>query len=250
MGNFFAAKFRSGVLYRIFEQTGNRTALESSLVQYRKARAVWAELANLAKGSYMSDVTVGEQPQQHGHWLDRLPAIDRDIAAIAERLDGIKRSEPSASVGLAIKEVLGRPEREILLCRHTPRTRFVPGQPLEIDLSLETPAASVILYYRHVNQAERFNLAAMERREQRCRVTIPATYTDSVYPLEYYFEVKSTTGKTLLYPGFGKDLTNQPYFVIRPFHNPSSPTVVIKSESSYEYVSEPRAVATGSYGNL
>src|SRR2546425_5830366 len=222
LGYFFAAKFRSGVLYRIFEKTRDRTALESSLVQYRKARAAWAEFANLAKGSYMSDVTVGEQPQQHGHWLDRLAAIDRDIAVIAEKLDGIKRSEPSASLGLAIKEVLGRPERESLACRHVPRTRFVPGQPLEIDLSLETPATSVSLHYRHVNQAERFNLAAMERREQHYRVTIPATYTDSVYPLEYYFEVKSTTGRALLYPGFEKDLTNQPYFVIRPFHNSSS----------------------------
>ena len=170
----------------------------------------------------MSDVTVGEQPQQHGHWLDRLPAIDRDIAAIAEKLDGIKRSEPSASLGLAIKEMLGRPEREVLACRHAPRARFVPGRPLEIDLSLETPAASVILYYRHVNQAERFKLAAMERREHHYRVTIPATYSDSVYPLEYYFEVKSTTGKALLYPGFAKDLSNQPYFVIRPFQNSSS----------------------------
>ncbi len=225
LGNFFAAKFRSGVLYRIFEKTGDRTALESSLAQYRKARAAWTELANLARGSYMSDVTVGEQPQQHGHWLDRLPAIDRDIAAMAEKLNGIKRSEPSASLDLVIKEVLGHPERESLACRHTPRTPFVLRQPLEIDLSLETPAASVTLYYRHVNQAERFNLAAMERPEQHYRATIPATYSDSAYPLEYYFEVKSTTGEALLYPGFGKDLTNQPYFVIRPvgpFHNSSS----------------------------
>jgi hypothetical protein len=214
LGNFFAARFRSGVLYRIFEQSGDRTSLESSLIQYRKARAAWAEFASLARGSYMSDVTVGEQPQQHGHWLDRLPAIDRDIAAIAEKLDGIKRSEPSVSIDRAIKEVLGPAEREILACRHTPRTGFVPRQPLEIDLSLETPAASVSLYYRHVNQAERFNLAVMERREQHYRVTIPATYCDSVYPLEYYFEVKSTTGRALLYPGFGKNLTNQPYFVV------------------------------------
>ena len=56
----------------------------------------------------------------------------------------------------------------------------------------------------------------MERREHYYRATIPATYSDSVYPLEYYFEVKGTTGKALLYPGFGKALTDQPYFVIRP----------------------------------
>ena len=81
--------------------------------------------------------------------------------------------------------------------------------------SLETPAAWVSLYYRHVNQAERFNVAAMNRIDDRFRAIVPASYTDSVYPLEYYFEVKGTTGRAQLYPGFSRALTNQPYFVVR-----------------------------------
>ena len=32
----------------------------------------------------MSDITVGENPQLRGHWLDRLPAIDADIAASSQ----------------------------------------------------------------------------------------------------------------------------------------------------------------------
>lgn len=76
LGRFFAAKFRSGILYRIYEQSGSRAALEESLKQYRAARAAWANLANLAKGVYMPDITVGEHPQLRGHWLDRLPAIE------------------------------------------------------------------------------------------------------------------------------------------------------------------------------
>jgi hypothetical protein len=42
LGQFFGAKFRSGVLFAIFEQTNNKTALETSLTMYRKARDYWA----------------------------------------------------------------------------------------------------------------------------------------------------------------------------------------------------------------
>jgi len=144
-----------------------------------------------------------------------LPAIDRDINAIAEKLNGSKPGQPSASVALIIKEVLGRADREVLAYRHVPATRFVPGKSLEIDLTIDEPVASAKLYYRHVNQAERFKVAAMDRGEPHYHTTIPGAYTDSAYPLQYYFEVKTTTGRTLMYPGFSKGLTNQPYIVVR-----------------------------------
>ena len=209
------------MLYRIFEKTNERAALESSLEQYRFARAAWADLSKLATGVYMSDVTVGELPQLHGHWLDRLPAIDRDINAIAEKLDGIKPGQPSASVAVIIKEVLGRAEREVLTYRHVPARRFVPGKSLEIDLMVDVPVASANLYYRHVNQAERFKVAAMDRREHHYHATIPAAYTDSAYPLQYYFEVKTTTGRTLMYPGVLKGFDEPAVYCRAPFFSRS-----------------------------
>jgi len=217
LGHFFAAKFRSGVLYRIFEKTNERAALESSLEQYRIARAAWADFSNRAKDVYMDDVTVGELAQLRGHWMDRLPAIDRDINAIAEKLNEIKPGQPSAPVALVIKEVVGGgTQREAMGYHHVPAARFVPGRPLEIDLTFDPPVASVNLYYRHVNQAERFNVAMMDCRERHYHATIPSAYTDSAYPLQYYFEVKTATGSKVICPGFSKDLMNQPYIVIRP----------------------------------
>jgi hypothetical protein len=166
-----------------------------------------------------------------------LPAIDRDIDALAEKLDGTRAGEPAASVVRIVSEVLGRTEREELTYGHVPATRFVPGKSLEIDLTVGVPVAAVNpyfrrinaadrskvaapavsanLYYRHVNQAERFNVAAMDRAVDHYHATIPGTYTDSAYPLQYYFEVKTTTGSTLMFPGFSKGLTDQPYFVVR-----------------------------------
>ena len=218
LGRFFAAKFRAAALYRIFEKTEARMALEAALDQYRKARAAWAEFANLARDVYMSDVTVGELPQLHGHWLDRLKRIDQDISAVAARLDGSKQSATVDGLANLIARVLERPQRQELVCRHNPPPKLVPGQALTIELSVKAPIDAPALVYRHVNQAERFNSIRMVRLEMsdvpRYSATIPPAYTDSSYPLEYYFEVPQSDGMGL-YPGFSKDLTNQPYFVVR-----------------------------------
>jgi hypothetical protein len=215
LGRFFAAKFRSGALYRIYEQTGDRHSLEESLKAYRKARTAWAELANRAKGVYVADITVGEHRQLRGHWLDRLPAINKDIEAMAEKLQDAKPGEPNAHIAAAIEQALGRPVRAARACRHTPPAGFRPGHALEVELSLENTSGSVRLLYRHVDQAERFESKEMDAHNNRFRATIPGTYTDSSYPLQYYFEVREAPETATLYPGFAPELNNQPYFVLR-----------------------------------
>jgi hypothetical protein len=214
LGRFFGAKFRSGVLYRVYERTNDSVALAECLNQYRKAREAWAELANRAKDVYMSDITVGEHPQLRGHWADRIAAIDKDIAAI-EAKSGTKHPSSNPKVKEAIAAALGKPSRPTLAVTHTPPSSFHPGQPLTIDVALEKPATSVHLYYRHVNQAERFKVAEMEASEKRYKATIPSAYTDSAYPLEYYVEIKMSPDTSLLYPGLSPSLTQQPYFVVR-----------------------------------
>jgi hypothetical protein len=47
------------------------------------------------------------------------------------------------------------------------------------------------------------------------RASIPAAYTDSPFPLQYYFEFHAAPDKAFLHPGFAPDLANQPYFVLR-----------------------------------
>lgn len=215
LGRFFATKFRSGVLYTIHERSGDRAALEESLKLYRSARGIWAQIADRAK-VYVSDIAVGELPWLKGHWLDRLPAIDDDIAQMELRLATAKPAD-DPRVRTAILEALGRPKRDVPTCRHQPATRFQPKQSVEIAFSLEkgVKLASAHLHYRHVNQAERFESAAMEPHADGYRAVIPASYTDSPYPLQYYFELKQGPEKAWLHPGFVADLTNQPYFVLR-----------------------------------
>jgi len=214
IGSFFAAKFRSGVLYRIFEQTGDRTALEESLKLYRAARAAFAQAANRAKGVYVADITVGENPELRGHWLDRLPAIDADIAEVETKLWQAKSGAPAANVQAAIRGALARPRRVVPACRHSAPGRFRPGQALDLAITPEKPVTGVRLYFRHVNHAERFQSAEMKAEGNTYSAAIPGDYSNAPYPLQYYFEV-TQPDVTSLYPGFGPEVTGQPYFVVR-----------------------------------
>ena len=215
LGRFFGAKFRAGVLYRIFEQTSDRAALEEALKAYRAAREAWAAAAARTNGVYVADITVGELRQLRGHWADRLADIDADIAAIAPRLDSARPAQQGGPAAHAIAEALGRPHRPPVAGRHTPPSTFQPGRAFAVEFTAEKDYASVQLHYRHVNQAERWQSEAMQSNGRLWRASIPSEYTTGPYPLQYYFELKEAPESALLYPGFGNELTGQPYFVVR-----------------------------------
>ena len=111
LGRFFAAKLRSGTLYAIHEQSGDRRALEHAITAYRQAREIWSAFAREASSVYVSDITYSPRPNLRGHWMDRLPAIDDDIAAMAaKRVESAQEDrEQSPQLLSAIVEALGHP---------------------------------------------------------------------------------------------------------------------------------------------
>lgn len=218
IGRFFAAKLRSGTLYGIHAQSGDREALESALKLYREARDIWSQLANDASSVYVSDLTYGPRPYQRGSWLDRLPAIDDDIATMAKQLESVLSGSAQPSrVSSAIEEASGHREHASIRCKHIEPQRFTPNVELQITLRVEKTSEPIAarLYYRHVNQAERYQSVDMRAERNGYVAAIPAGYTDSAYPLQYYFEIRQRADKAFLYPGLGRDLAIQPYFVVR-----------------------------------
>ena len=144
--------------------------------------------------------------------------MDADIALVARQMEQPRKGEVAEDrAPAAIQAALARPKRMAIACSHQPAANFHAGQPLNLDLSIDRGAkpVSVRVYYRHVTQAERYLSAEMQLRDGRYRVTIPGTYTDSQYPLQYYFELKQDPTSAWLYPGLAADLTGQPYFVVR-----------------------------------
>jgi hypothetical protein len=132
LGWFFAAKLRAGVLYAIYDRTGDPKALEEALKAYRTARDVWAKLAAQAQDVYVSDITFGLEKQLRGHWQDRLPAMDQDIEDMEKRTpsrptEGQADAPAPAQVAQAIQTVLGRAQRPLVPLVHMVPPLFVAG---------------------------------------------------------------------------------------------------------------------------
>ena len=215
LGRFFGAKFRAGVLYHIFDRTGDRAALEQSLKGYRSARDVWTKIVTRTKGIYMDDITVGETRVLRGNWAERLADIDNDIDAIAMKLDSAKSAQVDGPIARAIARAIARPQKRIVTGHHTPPSKFQPGSSLTLEFGADKDYTSVLLYYRRVNHAERWQSEPMQADGRLWHAAITSEYTQSQYPIQYYFELKEKPELAVLYPGFGEQLTGQPYFVVR-----------------------------------
>ncbi|MBI3948169.1 MAG: hypothetical protein HY321_19785 [Armatimonadetes bacterium] len=213
LGRFFAGKLRAGVAQALYRRTGNPAALDPGLIAYRDARAAWAAFAERARGAYAADLTFGRTPHLRGHWTDRLPGIDADLGDM-EKERAEARPAPDAP---PIPAFPGEAPR--VACRHVPPASFRRGEP--VSLSLELPAAeagrlTVEVRYRPVNQGVRaYRTLAMAGEGRRLHATLPAAETDTPFPLQYFFVLRDSPRRAWIYPGFGPELTNQPYYVVR-----------------------------------
>lgn len=218
LGRFFAAKLRSGTLYEIFQQTGSAEAGKMAVAKYAEAREAWATMAQRAKTVYRPDISYGSIPMRRGHWADRLPGIDRDLEAMRASLSAAPKhtqEAPAERVSAAIKTASGRPLRSSANCSHTPPESFRPGQPLQISVSPTggESMSGLELYYRHVNQGERWRSMPMTKSGSGYGATIPGDYTQSSYPLQYYFVLRGK-GSATFSPAFNASLSNQPYHAV------------------------------------
>ena len=221
LGQFFAAKLRSGLLYEIYQHSGAPDAASQALDQYRKARDAWTVMARRAQKIYRDNITYGNVPIRQGQWMDRLPDIEKDIASMEAALKEKARSANTTSeqVQQAIRGVTQRRRRPSVACSHSLPQAFQPGKPLPLTLSLtgkdaDAVVPSVLLHYRHVNQAERWHSVEMEQAHGSFQSAIPGEYTNSAFPLQYYFEFRRGNSEAWLYPAFNATLSNQPYFAI------------------------------------
>lgn len=210
LGSFYAGLFRAGLFYSIHEKTGDPAAARRSLAAYRKARLSWADFSARAKSVYTADVSYGRPAFRRGNWADRLPTIDADLAALEQHFATAPQKSASATDALRRAESTRRP---VIDAHHTPAASFHPGSDLALAISTPSTVREAILWYRHVNHGERWRSAPMRKSADSHSGTIPADYTNSPYPLQYYFELRTSSVSTL-YPHFNSTWSNQPYYAI------------------------------------
>ncbi len=220
LGRFFAAKLRSGVLFEIYGRAGNASAGKLALAQYQQARDAWATTAERANRVYLADITYGDIPMRRGNWSARLAGIDKDLSLMRHQVESDAPARttvgPTLDIERSMRAATGRPIRPSIPCLHTPPASFHPGQPLALSLSVSGHGVvdTVRLYYRHVNQGERWVSMAMQPVHDGYGAAIPGDYTNSPYALQYYFVLQRGTDTAWFFPAFNATLSNQPYYAI------------------------------------
>jgi hypothetical protein len=209
LGTYYANLFRAALYYSIYEQKRelNDTV---SLAAYQKARDAWAAMAARAKTVYASDISYGLSPMRRGHWADRLAAIDADVATLQTHFSGPVSFSPKSTLLYTEPKPAPRPA---IAAKHTAPQSFHPGSELALAIATPVGVTDAILWYRHVNHGERWLSIPMHQTDTTHTAAIPAAYTDSPYPLQYYFELHTATAATL-HPAFNPTLSNQPYYAV------------------------------------
>jgi hypothetical protein len=207
------------VLWSLYRRSEDATAATEAIRLYGAARDWWAGAAQLG-AVYGADLSYGPEPWLRGHWRDRLPAIEADLAEMARLagdtngMDGGRDLVGHERIFSAIGQALATPQRPRLAVRHNSPGHFVPGQKLALAIGVPDGVSSARLHYRHVNQAEAWQVTEMTGARGKFAGEIPAAYTSGPYPLQYYFELRQRDIASL-YPGLAPDLANQPYLVAR-----------------------------------
>lgn len=219
LAGFFAAQIRSAILFDLYKKTGDVAALDGAIECYRKARQSWANMAERASKVYRADITFGDTPVRRGHWKDRLPGIDKDLAAMEQMKTTGASAMKKSGANMYIRQALGRQGREAFDVRHSPLASFKPGTAIPLSFAIPAMTASRRvtsgrLHYRHVNHAERWNVIDMELGPGALTAAIPADYTNTEFALQYYIELHAGGNDAGLFPGLDLKRGNQPYFVI------------------------------------
>ncbi|WP_219419243.1 hypothetical protein [Pseudonocardia nigra] len=211
LARFFAGKNRAGLSYALYERTQDPHHLAQAVQHYQTARDAFAAVARITTGIYHPDVTFGNRLSEHGHWADRLPAIDQDLTALKSEYENAAREgvQPKTAIPTITPDTRPR-------LSHDPATSFFPGEDLPVEVEVDgSLRGHIVLYYRHLNQGEEYRTIDMSPTDGRYRTIIPGSYTDSSYPLAYFFTVHHESGDAWLHPGLDETLANQPYHIIR-----------------------------------
>jgi hypothetical protein len=133
---------------------------------------------------------------------------------VAPDTNGRVRGDPDR-IRAAIAQVHAGEARARVNVRLAGPADFTPGAPLALRIAVvDEDITSARLHYRHVNQAEAWQVADATKADGGFAVSIPASYTNTTFPLQYYFEMRGVQ-RADLFPGLASDLANQPYVVIR-----------------------------------
>ena len=219
IGQFFAEKFRSACFWEYYLLSKNNDVGNKALEKYIRARDQWRIAGEVSKEIYLPDLTYGPQSWLRGRWDDRLPAIDEDIYEMKKILNSKKNQNKFQNISVIknLKKMEGWKNFQKIEIFHISPKNFIQNKKILLTCSTKFKKNLFgYLHYRHVNQSIKWKKIKLNKEVKNFTANIPAAYTKTSFPIQYYFEFIDNKISSLS-PGFAKDLSNQPYYLLRQY---------------------------------
>ena len=217
IGQFFAEKFRSACFWEYYLLSGNKQIGNKALKKYIKARNQWKVAGDISKEIYLPDLTYGPQSWLRGRWDDRLPAIDEDINNMRKilNLNKNKKNLHNNSVIKNLTIMENWKNFQKITIEHISPKIFFQNKKILLNCSIKFNSNYLgYLHYRQVNQSIKWEKIKLNKAAKNFTANIPASYTKTPFPIQYYFEFIDNKISSFA-PGFTKNLSNQPYYILR-----------------------------------
>ena len=206
LGRFFAAKLRSGVLFEIYYQDrecGGRQACAGQIPESTRAPGQAWRRGPIA--STMQTLLMADIPMRRGNWSDTVGRIDKDIAAMESKLQTPPASGSAQNVERAIQAATGKPNRPSRPLRsHAALRAFIPGNRSRfLCRPRRSDAPNAVQSLLPSCESGRTLVVGGNAiaATSGYSAAIPGDYTNSVYPLQYYFVLQRGADAAWLYPG-------------------------------------------------
>ncbi len=219
IGQFFAEKFRSACFWEYYLLSGNKYIGKKALEKYIKARDQWKVAGDVSKEIYLPDLTYGPQSWLRGRWDDRLPAIEEDICEMKRIIDSHKNQNSllKNNVNKNLTAMENWKNYQKIGIEHISPKQFVQNKKILLSCSIKIKNNFLgYLHYRQVNQSIKWKKIKLNKETKKFTANIPAAYTKTPFPIQYYFEFTDNKISSFA-PGFKKNLSNQPYYLLRQY---------------------------------
>ena len=217
IGQFFAEKFRSACFWEYYLLSGNKDIGKNAIEKYIKARNQWRIAGDISKEIYLPDLTYGPQSWLRGRWDDRLPAIEEDIYEMKKILNSKKNLNnfQNSSVIKNLTIMKSWKNFQKIKIEHITPKNFTQNKKISLICSIRFKNNFFgYLHYRQVNQSVKWKKIKLNKKSKNFTATIPNAYTKTPFPIQYYFEFIDNKISSFS-PGFTKNLSNQPYYLLR-----------------------------------
>ncbi len=213
---YHSRRIPAAVCYRIFERTGDVSALDEAIVHERNAIEAWRRIVAAAGDVYVGDLMMGVRVADLcGHWKDELVSLEKGLAALEQKRTGYQA--PSTVIKAPKYKVASQPDwQKLFKVTDLSPLNIKAGESLKVRIKVASQAGIklVTLSYRSVNQDVEYQTITMQPSGDKTiyEAVVPALQINPKWDMMYFINIIDKEKHGIIYPDLNRET---PYKIVK-----------------------------------